>query len=213
MADITITLPDGSQRSLAEGATATTVAESIGSRLAKAAVAAVVNGDEWDLGRPLPDGAAVAHHHRRHRGGPSRAAPLDGARHGPGRHAAVPRRQVLDRPGHRGRLLLRLRAARRQDVQRRRPGGDRGQDARDHQGRPAVRARRDVARRGAEAVRRPAVQVRDHRAGLDRRGRQRRRRPRSAAARRSACTATRPSSSTCAAARTCRPPASSATSS
>jgi threonyl-tRNA synthetase len=60
MADITITLPDGSQRTLPEGATATTVAESIGSRLAKAAVAAVVNGDEWDLGRALPDGASVA---------------------------------------------------------------------------------------------------------------------------------------------------------
>jgi len=60
MTDITIYLPDGSQRSLAEGATATTVAESIGSRLAKAAVAAVVNGEEWDLGRPLPDGAAVS---------------------------------------------------------------------------------------------------------------------------------------------------------
>jgi threonyl-tRNA synthetase len=59
MAEITINLPDGSQRSLAEGATATTVAESIGSRLAKAAVAAVVNGEEWDLGRELPDGAGV----------------------------------------------------------------------------------------------------------------------------------------------------------
>ncbi len=60
MVDITITLPDGSQRTLAQGATAATVAESIGSRLAKAAVAAVVNGEEWDLGRALPDGAAVA---------------------------------------------------------------------------------------------------------------------------------------------------------
>ncbi|HEY7626528.1 MAG TPA: threonine--tRNA ligase [Ilumatobacteraceae bacterium] len=60
MADITITLPDGSQRALAEGATATTVAESIGARLAKAAVAADVNGEEWDLERPLPDGAQVA---------------------------------------------------------------------------------------------------------------------------------------------------------
>jgi threonyl-tRNA synthetase len=59
MAEITITLPDGSQRALPEGATATTLAESIGSRLAKAAVAAVVNGDEWDLGRPLPDNASV----------------------------------------------------------------------------------------------------------------------------------------------------------
>src|SRR6185436_1893608 len=60
MADITITLPDGSQRSLPQGATATTVAESIGSRLAKAAVAAVVDGEEWDLSRPLPDGSTVA---------------------------------------------------------------------------------------------------------------------------------------------------------
>ena len=60
MADITIQLPDGSQRTLPEGATATTLAESIGSRLAKAAVAAVVNGEETDLGRPLPEGATVA---------------------------------------------------------------------------------------------------------------------------------------------------------
>jgi threonyl-tRNA synthetase len=60
MAEITISLPDGSQRSLPSGATATTLAESIGSRLAKAAVAAVVNGDEWDLGRELPDAAQVA---------------------------------------------------------------------------------------------------------------------------------------------------------
>ncbi len=60
MADISITLPDGSRRTLASGATATTVAESIGSRLAKAAVAAVVNGEEVDLGRALPDGAEVA---------------------------------------------------------------------------------------------------------------------------------------------------------
>ena len=59
MADITIQLPDGSQRTLPEGATATTLAEAIGSRLAKAAVAAIVNGEETDLGRPLPDGATV----------------------------------------------------------------------------------------------------------------------------------------------------------
>ncbi len=60
MADISISLPDGSQRTLPEGATATTLAESIGSRLAKASVAAVVNGEEWDLGRPLPADATVA---------------------------------------------------------------------------------------------------------------------------------------------------------
>ncbi len=60
MAEITISLPDGSQRSLPDGATAITLAESIGARLAKAAVAAVVNGDERDLGDSLPDGAQVA---------------------------------------------------------------------------------------------------------------------------------------------------------
>ncbi|MBI4884131.1 MAG: threonine--tRNA ligase [Actinobacteria bacterium] len=60
MAELTISLPDGSQRSLPRGATATTLAEAIGSRLAKAAVAAVVDGAEVDLGRPLPAGAQVA---------------------------------------------------------------------------------------------------------------------------------------------------------
>ncbi len=60
MAQITISLPDGSTRMLDDGATAADLAASIGSRLAKAAVAAVVNGEEWDLGRQLPDGAAVA---------------------------------------------------------------------------------------------------------------------------------------------------------
>ena len=60
MAEITIQLPDGSQRSLPDGATAATLAASIGSRLAKAAIAAVVDGHEADLGNPLPDGATVA---------------------------------------------------------------------------------------------------------------------------------------------------------
>ncbi|MFZ9628320.1 MAG: threonine--tRNA ligase [Ilumatobacteraceae bacterium] len=60
MADITISLPDGSQRSLPDGATAATLAASIGSRLAKAAVAAVVDGVEIDLGVPLPAGATVS---------------------------------------------------------------------------------------------------------------------------------------------------------
>ena len=60
MTEILITLPDGSQRSFAEGSTAGDVAASIGSRLAKAAVAAVVNGDEADLTTPLANGATVA---------------------------------------------------------------------------------------------------------------------------------------------------------
>ena len=57
---ITITLPDGSAREYAAGTTAGDVARSIGKRLAKAAVAATVDGAEFDLERPLPDGAGVA---------------------------------------------------------------------------------------------------------------------------------------------------------
>jgi threonyl-tRNA synthetase len=57
---ITITLPDGSSREFPAGATAADVASSIGRRLAKAAVAATVDGDEVDLGRPLADGDQVA---------------------------------------------------------------------------------------------------------------------------------------------------------
>ena len=57
---ITISLPDGSQKELATGSTTADLAASIGSRLAKAALAAKVNGEEWDLNRPLPDGANVA---------------------------------------------------------------------------------------------------------------------------------------------------------
>jgi threonyl-tRNA synthetase len=60
MGDITITLPDGSSRSLPEGATGTDLAASIGSRLAKVAVIVNVNGVERDLRDPLPDGATVS---------------------------------------------------------------------------------------------------------------------------------------------------------
>ncbi|MFM2182885.1 MAG: threonine--tRNA ligase [Actinomycetota bacterium] len=60
MADISISLPDGSQRSLPEGSTAATLAAAIGARLAKAALAAVVDGEPADLGAPLPSGASVA---------------------------------------------------------------------------------------------------------------------------------------------------------
>jgi threonyl-tRNA synthetase len=56
---IRITLPDGSVRSEPAGATARDLAESIGPRLARAAVAARVDGEIWDLHRLLPDGATV----------------------------------------------------------------------------------------------------------------------------------------------------------
>ncbi len=57
---ITIRLPDGSTKELADGASALDLAGSIGRRLAKAAVAATVDGVAVDLDRGLPDGAEVA---------------------------------------------------------------------------------------------------------------------------------------------------------
>ncbi|MHB1924842.1 MAG: threonine--tRNA ligase [Acidimicrobiales bacterium] len=59
-ADITITLPDGSSRSLPAGSTTADLAAAIGPRLAKAAVAARIDGEERDLSELLADGAQVA---------------------------------------------------------------------------------------------------------------------------------------------------------
>jgi threonyl-tRNA synthetase len=59
-APITITLPDGSHRQYPAGTTAADVAGSIGRRLAKAAVAATVDGHEVDLERQLADGDHVS---------------------------------------------------------------------------------------------------------------------------------------------------------
>jgi len=53
MAEIVLTLPDGSERRVAEGTTPRQVAESIGPRLARAAVAAKLNGTIVELDRPL----------------------------------------------------------------------------------------------------------------------------------------------------------------
>jgi threonyl-tRNA synthetase len=60
MSNITVTLPDGSPRELPDGSTSLDLAASISRGLAKAAVAAVVDGDETDLTRPLRDGSKVS---------------------------------------------------------------------------------------------------------------------------------------------------------
>jgi len=57
---ITVLLPDGTPLELEEGATGLDAARAIGSRLAKAAVAVVVDGQERDLTRPLHDGASLS---------------------------------------------------------------------------------------------------------------------------------------------------------
>jgi len=56
---VTVRLPDGSTKELAEGATALDVARALGPRLAKAAVLATVDGREVDLSTTVPDGAEV----------------------------------------------------------------------------------------------------------------------------------------------------------
>ena len=57
--DITIRLPDGRALTLPAGSSAADVAAAIGPGLARAALAAVVNGEIVDLNRPLADGASV----------------------------------------------------------------------------------------------------------------------------------------------------------
>ena len=57
MSSLTITLPDGSQQSVAEGTRPLDIAEKISPRLAADAVVARVNGDLFDLTRPLESDA------------------------------------------------------------------------------------------------------------------------------------------------------------
>src|SRR3989440_3218083 len=58
--EIRVTLPDGSERRLPAGSTGADLAKAIGPGLAKAALAVRVDGQVWDLSRPLPDGMKVA---------------------------------------------------------------------------------------------------------------------------------------------------------
>ena len=53
----TVSLPDGSSKTLPAGSSAMDLAEGIGKRLAQAAIAAVVDGKVTDLTLPLPEGA------------------------------------------------------------------------------------------------------------------------------------------------------------
>jgi threonyl-tRNA synthetase len=79
MAEIKITLPDGSQRSVAKGTPALEIARGISERLAKKALAAKINGKVVDLSRPIvedasfevvlegtPDGLEVCRHSTAH---------------------------------------------------------------------------------------------------------------------------------------------------
>lgn len=62
MAQVKITLPDGSVRTYPAGVTGQQIAEDIGGRLARAALAISVNGEVWDLFRPIDRDATVRIH-------------------------------------------------------------------------------------------------------------------------------------------------------
>ncbi|GHV55801.1 threonine--tRNA ligase [Bacteroidia bacterium] len=56
---IKITFPDGSVREYAKGTTAMQIAESISPRLAQDVLAAGINGETWDLSRPIDEDATI----------------------------------------------------------------------------------------------------------------------------------------------------------
>ena len=56
---IKITFPDGSVREYAKGTTSLQIAESISPRLAQDVLAAGINGETWDLSRPIPADAVL----------------------------------------------------------------------------------------------------------------------------------------------------------
>jgi threonyl-tRNA synthetase len=60
VSQIRVTLPDGSQREAPAGTTSRQIAEGIGAGLARAALAARVNGEIWDLDRPIEADASLA---------------------------------------------------------------------------------------------------------------------------------------------------------
>jgi len=60
MPEITVKLPDGSEKHVPEGATVADVAAAVGPRLAQAALAGAVNDREVDLGHVVTDGATVS---------------------------------------------------------------------------------------------------------------------------------------------------------
>src|SRR5271166_2201702 len=59
MSNIEITLPDGSKQSVAPGTRPIDVAQGISPRLADAAIAAKVNGEMYDLTRPIEKDASL----------------------------------------------------------------------------------------------------------------------------------------------------------
>ena len=129
-----IALPDGSVKEMPEGSTPADVAAAIGPGLAKAALAAKIDGEVRDIMRPFEGDSQPRADHLAGRGRGAGARPPRLRAH-PCRGGAEPLSRHPDhlRPGDRRRLLLRLRADRRaRPVHRGGAAGDRGGDAADH---------------------------------------------------------------------------------
>ena len=127
---ITVDSPTARTGSSPTGSTAAELAASIGRAWPRRRWRPPSTAAEVDLERrAAPTATEVAVVTDDTEAGRDGAAPLDRPRAGPGRARPVARGPLRHRPGDRGRLLLRLRAARRGALQRRRPGADRGRDA------------------------------------------------------------------------------------
>ena len=113
MAPVNVTLPDGTELELADGATGADAAAAIGPGLARAALAVRQNGEVRDLARPLVARRAAGDHHRQDRRRAGRHPPRRRARARRRGDGALSGREDLDRPADRERLLLRLRVPRR----------------------------------------------------------------------------------------------------
>jgi len=59
MSEVKITLPDGSSRNYSDGVTGLAIAQSIGEGLARNALSIEVNGEIWDLSRPIHKDSSI----------------------------------------------------------------------------------------------------------------------------------------------------------
>ena len=160
-----VTLPDGTPLELPDGASGADAAAAIGPGLARAALAVKQDGEVRDLARPLTAGEPLEI--VTDRSGAGRARPHPPRRRPRARrrgHGALPGREDLDRPADRERLLLRLRLPRRRQPLRRRLRGDRGEDARAHRRRRAVRRARTS--RSTQALERFRAEGQDYKVEL-----------------------------------------------
>ncbi len=158
-----ITLPDGSIRRYDHPVSPRDIAASIGPGLAKAALAAKVDGKLVDTSEDHRPRCLGGDRHRQGPRRPRRHPPFDGASARLCGEGAISRRAGDDRPGDRGRLLLRFLV--QAPVHARRPRRDRSEDGRAREKGRAGHAQADAARRRGRVfqVARRALQSRDHR--------------------------------------------------